>query len=140
MSTESSPYNDSESLLVEFLESFLAADNPAGVLCDFTERFPQHAEEFRELAQLNKALKGEKKLVPPPPPDYLGEFRIIRMINHGGMGEIYDAYHERLDRSVALKIIRCGWSSDDARERFIREQHVLANLHRSHIVPIHSSG
>jgi serine/threonine protein kinase len=140
MISESSPSNDSETLFTEFIHTLMAADDPGGVIDDFTQRFPQHADEFRELAQLNRALDVNQKPILPPPPSHLGEFRITRLLNFGGMGEIYEAYHQRLDRRVALKIVRRGWSSTEARERFIREQQVLANLHHSHIVPIHSGG
>lgn len=70
----------------------------------------------------------------------LGDFRIRREIAHGGMGEIYEAVQERLHRRVALKIIRRGQVSPEARARFLREQQVLARLHQTHIVPIHTAG
>ena len=132
--------HDSETPFVEFLKSLESADDPSTVVDDFARRFPQLEAELRELARLNGALNGGQKRTLPPPPERLGEFRIIRLISFGGMGEIYEAYHERLDRRVALKIIRRGWSSDEARERFVREQQVLANLHHTHIVPIHTGG
>jgi eukaryotic-like serine/threonine-protein kinase len=139
MISESSPSHDSETLFAEFIKTLMASDNPDLVIADFTERFPQHRDELRELAQLNRELDVERKPVLPPP-ERLGEFRICRLISFGGMGEIYEAYHERLDRRVALKIIRRGWSSVEARERFVREQQVLAKLHHSNIVPIHTGG
>ena len=132
--------HNSETPFVEFLKSLEAATDPSTVVADFARRYPQHGEEFRELAHLDGALIGGEKRSLPPPPERLGEFRIIRLISFGGMGEIYEAYHERLDRRVALKIIRRGWSSDESRERFVREQQVLANLHHTHIVPIHTGG
>src|SRR5713226_5401564 len=56
------------------------------------------------------------------------------------MGDIYDAYDERLQRRVAVKVIRQGKISPDSRVRFLREQTVLAQLHQSHIVPIYAAG
>ena len=140
MISTSSHDHDSETPFVEFLKSLEAADDPSTVIDDFARRFPQHEVELRELARLNGALNGGEKREFPPPPERLGEFILIRRVDGGGMGEIYEAYHERLDRRVALKIIRRGWSSLEARERFLREQLVLANLHHSHIVPIHTGG
>ena len=132
--------SNSETPFVEFLKSLEAAEDPSTVITDFARRFPQHAQEFRELARLKGALNDGNERSIPPPPERLGEFRIIRLISFGGMGEIYEAYHERLDRRVALKIIRRGWSSSEARERFVREQQVLAHFHHTHIVPIHTGG
>ena len=48
-------------------------------------------------------------------PTQLGEFRIIRRIDHGGQGEIYEAVQDRLHRRVAVKIIRRGRISANAR-------------------------
>src|SRR5262249_38517839 len=57
-----------------------------------------------------------------------------------GMGEVYEAEHGRLKRRVAVKIIRRGRSSPPWRERFLREQQVLARVHHTHVVPIHTAG
>src|SRR5207248_2604669 len=43
-------------------------------------------------------------------------------------------------RSVAVKVVRGGRVSPDARDRFESEQRVLARLHQTHIVPIHAAG
>jgi serine/threonine protein kinase/WD40 repeat protein len=56
------------------------------------------------------------------------------------MGEIYEAVQEHLQRRVAVKVIRRGRVSPEARDRFLREQRVLARLHQTHIVPIHVAG
>jgi eukaryotic-like serine/threonine-protein kinase len=70
----------------------------------------------------------------------LGEFRIIRELPGGGMGRIYEAIQQSLGRRVALKTIRGDRLSPQKRERFLREQAVLAALHQTHIVPIHTAG
>jgi hypothetical protein len=79
MISESSPSHDSETLFAEFIKTLMASDNPDLVIADFTERFPQHRDELRELAQLNRELDVERKPVLPPP-ERLGEFRICRLM------------------------------------------------------------
>ena len=72
----------------------------------------------------------------------LGDFRIVRQIAQGGMGAIYEAVQEPFQRRVAVKTIRGDRRhlSAGARDRFLREQAVLARLHHTHIVPIHAGG
>jgi serine/threonine protein kinase/WD40 repeat protein len=69
----------------------------------------------------------------------LPDFRLLRPIARGGMGTVYEAYQESLGRRVAVKI-RSGRISSSDQARFLREQQVLAQLHQTHIVPIHTAG
>src|SRR5205823_12626631 len=70
----------------------------------------------------------------------LGPFRIVRFVAHGGMGEVYEAVQDILDRRVALKVLRNGFVNPTTRARFLREQQVLAKLHQTNIVPVHHAG
>lgn len=141
MSSLSAGSTASEMVFVELMRALAESEDRLAVLADFVHRYPDREAEIRELASFNSALHDAPTLPPPPPlPDQIGEFRIGRLIKIGGMGEIYEAYHQRLDRRVALKIVRRGWTTSYARERFAREQHVLANLHHSNIVPIQTGG
>ncbi|HEV3385920.1 MAG TPA: WD40 repeat domain-containing serine/threonine protein kinase, partial [Gemmata sp.] len=74
------------------------------------------------------------------PGDRVGAFVITRLIGKGGMGEVYEAEQDILCRHVALKVIRAGFSTQEARGRFLREQLVLARLHQTNIVPIYFAG
>jgi WD40 repeat protein/serine/threonine protein kinase len=70
-----------------------------------------------------------------------GEYEIIQSLGHGAMGEVFKARHVRLNRWVALKVIREGhYSSGDNRHRFLREAAAVARLHHPHIVVLYEAG
>jgi eukaryotic-like serine/threonine-protein kinase len=67
----------------------------------------------------------------------LGHYRILEKIGAGGMGVVYRARDERLDRDVALKVLPAGALADDAaRRRFRKEALVLAKLAHPNIAMI----
>lgn len=71
----------------------------------------------------------------------IGPYRIVRKIGHGGMGEVYEAYEENLQRRIAIKILsREATSRPDIVSRFKIEGRVLAKLEHTNIVRIHALG
>src|SRR5215213_320684 len=68
----------------------------------------------------------------------LGRYRIMEKIGSGGMGVVYRARDERLDRDIALKLLPTGTLKDDvARKRFRREALALSQLNHPNIATIH---
>ena len=74
--------------------------------------------------------------------DALGDaYTIEGEIGRGGMGVVYRARDERLQRRVAIKVLPPELAfQQDIRERFTREAQTAARLSHPHIVPIHSVG
>jgi TolB-like protein/tRNA A-37 threonylcarbamoyl transferase component Bud32 len=71
----------------------------------------------------------------------LGHFRIIEKIGAGGMGEVYRARDEQLERDVALKILPAASFRDPtARTRLLREARLASKLNHPHICTIHEVG
>ena len=71
----------------------------------------------------------------------LGDYTIRREIGRGGMGIVYDAWQNSLDRRVALKVLPLGIAaSDRAFERFMREARTAAKLDHQNIVRVHGMG
>lgn len=66
-----------------------------------------------------------------------GQYDIQRELGRGGMGIVLLARDERLDRSVALKVLPPELAdSADTRERFLREARMAAQLSHPNIVPV----
>jgi hypothetical protein len=63
----------------------------------------------------------------------LGGVKIIRLIGEGGMGRVYEARQDKPARTVAVKIIRAGITSEKTMKRFEREAEFLGRLHRRHV-------
>src|SRR5580704_15813967 len=71
----------------------------------------------------------------------LGHYRIVEKIGAGGMGEVYRARDEQLDRDVALKVLPAGTLGDDAaRKQFRKEALALAKLNYPNIETIFEFG
>ncbi len=70
--------------------------------------------------------------------DRIGRYRIEEKLGTGGMGEVYRAWDEDLDRQVAIKLIRATRAqSARTKERFRREARTAAALDHPAIVRIH---
>jgi TolB-like protein/Tfp pilus assembly protein PilF/predicted Ser/Thr protein kinase len=68
----------------------------------------------------------------------LGHYLVVEKIGAGGMGEVYRAHDERLDRYVALKVLPAGLLGDEAaRKRFRKEALALSKLSHPNIGVIH---
>jgi TolB-like protein/Flp pilus assembly protein TadD len=71
----------------------------------------------------------------------LGHFRILEKIGSGGMGEVYRAQDERLQRDVAIKVLPAGALADEtARKRFRKEALALSKLNHPNIETLHEFG
>ncbi|HSF40246.1 MAG TPA: protein kinase [Thermoanaerobaculia bacterium] len=74
----------------------------------------------------------------PSLPDRIGVYSVQGRLGRGGMGEVFLAWDERLERRVAIKRIRQDSDlSPEQRERFRREARMAARLSHSAIVQIH---
>ncbi len=68
----------------------------------------------------------------------LRHYHIIEKIGAGGMGEVYRAHDDQLDRDVALKVLPAGTLVDEsARRRFRREALALGKLNHPNIETVH---
>ncbi|HVW37153.1 MAG TPA: serine/threonine-protein kinase, partial [Pirellulales bacterium] len=77
----------------------------------------------------------------PRLPEMLGEYRILASIGRGGMGAVYRAVHQRLDKVVAIKVLAPDRFGDPAAAgRFAREMRAVGRLNHPHVVSATDAG
>jgi eukaryotic-like serine/threonine-protein kinase len=70
-----------------------------------------------------------------------GRYRLGERLGHGGMGEVFAAHDLRLDREVALKLLREDLAEQDGmRERVVAEARLAARLTHPHVVGVLDTG
>ena len=71
----------------------------------------------------------------------IGDYRLVRLLGRGGMGEVYLARDQKLGRRVAIKVVRRERvGAVDAVERFLREARSTAALNHPNIVTVYGVG
>ena len=131
--------NSIEQVIDELLRNGLLDDESLGESC--------HALEKRGDAitgpNLLSLLKSEGKLTPFQAEEVaqgranqllLGNYLLLSRIGEGGMGTVFKALHRRMQRVVAVKVIRKEIATRDFIARFRREIQLLARLNHPHVV------
>jgi Tfp pilus assembly protein PilF/TolB-like protein len=73
--------------------------------------------------------------------DRLSHYRLVEKIGAGGMGVVYRAHDEQLERDVAIKVLGAGMLADDgARKRFRKEALALAKLNHPNVAMVFEFG
>jgi eukaryotic-like serine/threonine-protein kinase len=123
---------------------------------EYATRYPELAERIAELfpvlvmmedlgsvagAPSGSTAGADGEPAPLPVPAQLGDFRIVRVVGRGGMGVVYEAVQNSLERHVALKVLPAAALLPRTHlERFRREARAAARLHHSNIVPVYGVG
>ena len=139
----------------DFVERIRRGERPP--ISDYERQYPELADDLRELlpalvlmeqaasADAQRA-SAESATGPPshgtaPMPAQIGDFQIVREVGRGGMGIVYEAFEQSLNRRVALKLLpEQTMLSTHSRERFEREARAAARLHHTGIVPVFGLG
>ncbi len=141
--------NRLDALAEEFIEAVRAGR--FATVEEYARDHPELADEIRSLFPTILAMEGLKaekersssggRVQGGLGVEKLGDFRIIGEIGRGGMGIVYEAEQQSLDRHVALKVLPRHALLDPKRlQRFQREAQTAARLHHSNIVPVFGVG
>ena len=142
--------NDDETF-EELIESYLemSRSGTAPGIEDFARLHSEHADRLLDLLPMMMRMEdcaAESRRNHSLPggefPDLQGtDYRLVRKIGTGGMGEVFEAIQISLNRKVAVKVLSRSLTSDPAqREQFENEARVIAMLHHPNIVKIYNAG
>ena len=75
------------------------------------------------------------------PHRFLDRYELTRILGEGGMGAVFEAYDEKLDRMVAVKVVKPEhFQNAVVRGRFIQEAHAIAAIRHPNVVDLYDSG
>ncbi len=113
----------------------------------FARQYPDWEQELLELLPAIQAMEMLGQTVALPPltnivyPESLGEFKILQRLGSGGMGTVFKAIQQSLNRVVAIKILSPVWADkEEQRKKFENEARIIAQLHHTNIVQVFGAG
>jgi len=116
---------DDQQLMLE-VQALLVEDSRRALLLD------------RDVAEVADQLLFEGPSLLPPTGQF-GPYRVVRVLGEGGMGVVYLAERQDLDRRMAIKVLRDAWLSPSRRERFLNERRMLAQLNHPSIARLYDA-
>ncbi len=144
------PADERANLVAELFDSAIECDTTQrGALLDRRCDDPEVRAEVESLVRAAKRardfMEGGPMAADPAqgafaPGQIIGDYEIVSLIGKGGMGEVYLARDRRVERRVALKLVRGGLDREALTRRFQREQQVLAGLTHPNIAQLYETG
>lgn len=148
-SSEITPRELEVAALVEEFEVLRRAQ-PALCFEAWARQHPEYESDLLEvlpgLVMIEDAVgsaenSAGKRPLHEPIPERIGDYRVLTQLGRGGMGVVYLAVEESLQREVALKVLPTNMElGDEFLERFQREARVAAGLDHPSIVPVFAVG
>jgi len=131
--------------------------DPAGRAAFLDEQCQGDADlraAVEKLLQLDSKAQADEEFLRSPldatrPPTFVSpapqfpaitRYRVLRLLGEGGMGTVYEAEQENPRRTVALKVVRAGLTSDILLKRFAREAEILGRLRHPGIAQVYDAG
>jgi len=114
--------------------------DPQQVLKDHPVNGDRILEELQVFLDLGED-KFHDAFITQDPLGTLGDYTLRRQIGRGGMGVVYEAWQNSVDRRVALKVLPAGIAADNkAFMRFMREARAAAQLNHRNVVAVYGMG
>ena len=116
--------------LFDELQGLLAADEVA------------MADEAWQRSALRNQVLAEQHAADSAVGEMVGPYRLVELVGSGGMGSVYRAVRadNEMEMSVAVKLMKAAFHSQDVIARFRAERQILANLQHPHIARILDAG
>jgi tetratricopeptide (TPR) repeat protein/predicted Ser/Thr protein kinase len=123
-------------------EATLAAPPPASEAIssdDVTLAAPEGEDRTPAEIAASRAERVARLLRGDAGPTRLGHYVLLDKLGEGGMGVVFAAYDEKLDRKVAIKLLHAE-SRTDAHVRLVREAQAMARLSHPNVTQIYEIG
>lgn len=135
-------------LVEEILESERSAE-------DVCREHPELLDDVRARLREISAVEAQLDVLFPTPlakdaapksvaasnPPSIDGYTVQRLLGHGGMGVVYAAEHQRLGRTVAIKMLLAGGHATPTEvARLLREASTVARLRHPHVVQVYDVG
>jgi tRNA A-37 threonylcarbamoyl transferase component Bud32 len=117
-----------------------AEGNPAAEPDAHSSQFPHADDDFGLTPKPKADEQAKTQRVDPLLGMDLGGVKIVRLLGEGGMGRVYEAQQHSPARTVAVKVIRAGITSEKTMRRFEREAEFLGKLQHPGIAQIYVVG
>jgi eukaryotic-like serine/threonine-protein kinase len=118
------------------------ADSSAWIKGERSGKGERSESGERAATELRAGFFDSGKVGAEPAVGDIGRYKILRHLDSGGMGDVYIAIDTRINREVALKVLKARISEDmqDLKLRFLREIRISAALSSFHIVHVSDFG
>lgn len=98
------------------------------------------ADDVTTTPERPKEVALEGADLPEPGAIVGGTYRVMSEIGRGSMGVVLSAFDQKLERTVAIKLIRAELLDSGFRQRFMHEARVMARINHPNVVCIHAFG
>jgi serine/threonine protein kinase len=92
------------------------------------------------IGRFREPMPVEAADLPEPGAIVGGTYRVVSELGRGSMGVVLSAFDQKLERTVAIKLIRAELLDSGFRRRFMDEARVMAQINHPNVVCIHAFG